>query len=136
MATLSINFEIKESNKTDGVLTDDFKNNSMATFGKLLMDYLMEGNEIRLSKASTQETVETIEVDGIVIDDETGEETTVKQKKETEVYNITVNIQVEKVIVNGHKKCVKRKNPIISVSDGKISTTFDSGKTETLNAGI
>jgi len=50
MNQITINTEIKEKDKVDGILTEEFKFNAEANFAKVILDFINEGNEIRIKK--------------------------------------------------------------------------------------
>lgn len=94
MSTLSLNFEIDESkHKKDGELTEEFKANATASFGKQILDLLKDGYRVNLD--SYQEGIQIIEdEDDLLVEDEEGKTKTTKEKTQKEMYNCTINIHV------------------------------------------
>ena len=50
MDIISTNTKITNKDRIDGVLTDEFKFNTEANFAKIILDFIQEGNEIRITK--------------------------------------------------------------------------------------
>lgn len=55
MDIISTSTKIKEKDKTDGKLTDEFKFTESANFAKLILDFIKEGNVIRIKSFTCEE---------------------------------------------------------------------------------
>jgi hypothetical protein len=57
MSILSINNEIKEKDKIDGKLTDAFKFQVEGNIAKIILDFIQEGNVIRIKSFKCKEEI-------------------------------------------------------------------------------
>lgn len=107
MKTLSMDYEIKEKDKKDGLLDEVFKNNAEASFGKMIMDFVKQGNELIIKKVINGEVVTEVEEDVEAVDSVTGETTIVKEKIKKDAYNCTALVQVISREIKGKKTCTR-----------------------------
>ena len=89
MKTLSLNVEIKDENKENGKLKDDFKLNVEVNFMKTILDYIKKGNDITINKIIFSETKMNFTTDVEVIDTDTKEKKILKEPIKKDVYNCT-----------------------------------------------
>ena len=59
MDIISTKTEIKDKDKTDSILNDDFKFQAEGNFAKIILDFISENNEIRIKEFKcTEETID------------------------------------------------------------------------------
>lgn len=124
MQSLSINFEVKDKDKTDGVLTDDFKTSAIGTFGKAILDLVMEGYEVSVKQVQFNEQTIEVEEDLIVADEE-GNEIPVKEKIKKDAYVATATLDIISRTINNKKSCTRSPvlEPRIIVEDGQLKVS-------------
>lgn len=98
MNTMSLNVEIKEENKENGKLKDDFKLNVEVNFIKTLLDFVKSGEDITISKLFFSEQIVEVEEDVEVIDSDTKEKKILKEKIKKNCYNCTGLIKIHKYV--------------------------------------
>lgn len=134
MQSLSINFEVKDTDKKDGVLTDDFKISATGTFGKAILDLVMEGYEVTVKKVQFNEQTIEVEEDLIVVD-ENGKEKTVKEKTNKDAYVAVATLDIISRTINNTKSCTRNPvlEPRIIVEDGQLKVGSINSNDESTN---
>lgn len=89
MKTLSLNVEIKDTDKEDNKLKDGFKFNVEVNFMKTILDFVKQGNDITIEALLFSERFITVDEDIEVIDPETKEKKILKDKVKKNCYNCT-----------------------------------------------
>lgn len=127
MHTVSINYEIKEKDKTDGILSDEFKINSKANFALALIKLVEEGTEIKISSVNFKEQVLEVE-ETVEAEDENGKTEKLTKKVKKDAYVCTAICQIIKLTQEGTTKCVRNRDLDISVSDNDLTIAKASKK--------
>lgn len=119
MKTLSLNVEIKEENKDNGKLKDDFKLNAEVNFMKTLLDFVKEGNDITIKKLKFSEQKITFYNKVEAIDPDTQKKSILKEKVQKDCYNCTSIINLHKYVKLPNKQVRTDLIPAMKL-DGKL----------------
>ena len=119
MQTFSVNYEIKEQDKENKKLKESFKINAEASFGKMILDLISTGNEIIIKNLEKKE-IEISLNEEVEAEDENGNIKILKNTVKKPVYNISIQIQVLKMLKNNKKICVRTKDPKLIINEGKL----------------
>jgi hypothetical protein len=122
METLTMHYEIKEESLVNGELTEVFLNNTEASFGKMILDFIKLGNVITILKYFANRGNVEVEKEVIGIDTETGEQTKLIEKTIVESYSYTAIIELLRTnIGTKQEKCTRNsKSGNLQIIDGKI----------------
>jgi hypothetical protein len=104
MKTLSLNVEVKDENKENGKLKDDFKLNVEVNFMKTILDYIKEGKDITINKIICSEKKMNFTTDVEVIDTDTKEKKILKEPIKKDVYNCICLITSHEYVKMDSKK--------------------------------
>jgi hypothetical protein len=122
METLTMHYEIKEESLVNGELTEVFLNNTEASFGKMILDFIKLGNVITILKYFANRGNVEVEKEVIGVDTETGEQTKLIEKTIVESYSYTAIIELLRTnIGTKQEKCERNsKSGNLQIIDGKI----------------
>lgn len=98
MNTLTLNVEIKEENKDNGKLKDEFKLNVQVNFIKNILDLIKSGEDITIEKIGFMEGLVETSEDVEVIDPDTKEKKILKDKVKKNCYNAIGLIKMHKYV--------------------------------------
>jgi hypothetical protein len=125
MSRLSESFEIKETDKENGILKPESINNFKASFSKKFIDLLEEGYIIKLSNFQSRELEIEINEEIEVYDEEKQENIKATKKVRKPAFNCSCNVLITgKKLLNAKKEHLK----------GKLEVEIDNGKIEVKKA--
>jgi len=116
LKTLVSSIEVKEENKENGDLKNDFKINAEVNFMKSLLDLVKSGEDITIKKLIFNRKDIVFESDVIAIEPDTQKKAILKEKVKKDCYNAISIIEIHEY-VKGHTK--EKKEIIPKVIDGK-----------------
>lgn len=119
MKTMSFNVEIKEENKEDGKLKDDFKLNAEVNFMKSILDLIKEGEDLTILNLLYGERQIEVETDVEVIDPDTKEKKILKDKVKKDCYSCTGLLRTHEYKQGQTKSPVNELTPTM-LKDKKI----------------
>lgn len=99
MKTLSLNVEIKDTDKEDNKLKDEFKFNVEVNFMKTILDFVKEGNDITISHLQFSKKVIEVDEKVEVVNPDTKDKKILNDKIKKDCYNCTGLLEVHKHII-------------------------------------